>query len=85
MSVSAGSTGPTGYTSSLISSIVPDVATPVVDSKISFVEFAVYSHPYPYSEPGLMNRGNTYTPASRRPASRTLVVDPVTEPGKYSP
>src|SRR5215469_10950702 len=38
MSVSEGSTGPTGYTSSEMSSIVPLVATPVVDSKISLVE-----------------------------------------------
>ena len=60
MSVSIGSTGPTGYTSSEMSSIVP-FAYPATedDSKISFVEFAVYSHPYPYRVPGLRYLGKT--------------------------
>src|SRR5258707_6938708 len=84
MSVSCGSTGPTGYTSSEISSAVPVVLTPEVVSNVSFVLFAVYSHPCPYRVPGFRNRGNTYTPTSRR-YPRGVVVDPVTLDWKYSP
>src|SRR5258707_14145436 len=84
MSVSCGSTGPTGYTSSEISSAVPVVLTPEVVSNVSFVLFAVYSHPCPYRVPGFRNRGNTYTPTSRR-YPRVVVVDPVTLDWKYSP
>src|SRR5260370_41373915 len=84
MSVSCGSTGPTGYTSSEISSAVPVVLTPEVVSNVSFVLFAVYSHPCPYRVPGFRNRGNTYTPTSRR-YPRGGVVDPVTLDRKYSP
>src|SRR5260370_18986571 len=84
MTVSCGSTGPTGYTSSEISPAVPVVLTPEVVPNVSFVLFAVYSHPCPYRVPGFRNRGNTYTPTSRR-YPRGVVVDPVTLDWKYSP
>src|SRR5260370_14124949 len=84
MSVSCGSTGPTGYTSSEISSAVPVVLTPEVVSNVSFVLFAVYSHPCPYRDPGFRNRANTYTPTSRR-YPRGVVVDPGNLDWKYPP